>query len=505
MIRNPYPDLDSLGETCDAGPRHLWIEATSRCNTRCKTCPHFYATFGVDMPDEVVDKLDGGMLDGVRDIDLIGCGEPFIARHWERIFQRCADRRMNVEITTNGIRLADRELLRKLVRSNVTLAFSCDGARKATYEFVRPLIKWEHTVAAFERIAECIREAGSERRFSWRINFVAMKKNIGDVPDLVRIARKYGASSVYVMQLSFSEDLPELPGQSLNDSPELVVPPMLEALRLGFVYGIHVSVPYRFREHILNTGPVRRLARKTFLAAVALRSKGFRRVAEMALYGFGPRSKYSSTYCPSPWRDSFIGSNGVVHPCCVDHPLGDLTTQSWHEIWNGPAYRNLRRTIHSWNPTRACRVCEHSKGLNGGDRDQYARYFAKYRAVPVALDAIDAQSGLYPVEFVDGKMHHRWTAGSCRFSVPIERPAAFVRFRIMPLAPNQEIHPGRCIINGAPAEPFDNTCEELHFPIDHVRGGRLDVQLELERHAKVEGDPRELGLAIVGIEILSID
>lgn len=509
LIRNPYPDINRLEETADAPPRHLWLEATSRCNTRCKTCPHFYETFGMDMSEEVVRKVREGVLDGVKSVDLIGCGEPFIARHWESLFKLCSEKNVKIDITTNGIRLADQDLVRRLVRANVVLAFSCDGARKETYEFVRPLIKWENTVAALESLKRHAAEAGREKRFALRINFVAMRKNIADLPDLVRLAKKYGAKSIFVMQLAYGESLPELPGQSLHDAPELVRRPMLQALLLGFLYGIHVSLPHRFREHILGIGGGRlaRLKRApllAFLGLTALRSKGLKRCLEMLLFGFGPRSKYSKTFCSSPWQDSFIGSNGMVHPCCVDHPLGDLNTQSFKEIWNGAAYRNLRRTIHSWNPTRVCRFCELSKGLNGGDRDQYTRYFERFRSEAVSLEAIEAGEGCHAVEYgTDGAPSHRWVERRCRFSLRAPRGAKFLRLRIMPLAPQQQVNPGLCTIGGGPAEPFDNTCDTVHFPLEQAPNERIEVELSMDQEFHVAGDERALALAIRGVEFLS--
>jgi len=512
MIRNPYPDLRLLGEKAETQPTHLWLESTSRCNTRCKTCPHFYATFGMDMSEEVFRKIQDGVLDGVRRVDLIGCGEPLIARYWQTLFDMCAQKRIKVDITTNGICLSDPALVRKLVANNVTLAFSCDGARKETYEFVRPFIRWEKTLEAFESIRRCAQEAGRGKHFTLRINFVAMKQNIADLPDLVRMAKRYGASSIYVMQLSYAEELPRLTGQSLHDAPELVVAPMLKALWLGFLYGIHVSVPHRFREHILQVpghgnrlrARATRLARLAFLGLVALRTKGFKRMAEILFFGFGPKSKVSKTFCSAPWEDSFIAADGVVHPCCVDHPLGDLKTQKWRDIWEGEPYRNLRRTIHGWNPTRVCRFCELANGLNGGDRNQYARFFARFKREAIPLDSLRAEAGLHALETSpDGAFTYRWTERRCRFSIPLPRRASFLELKIFPLAPCQKLNSGRCTINNGPAEPFDTSCDVLHFPLTGVRADRLEVELELAEAFQVDGDPRELALGICGIELLS--
>ena len=59
----------------------------------------------------------------------------------------------------------------------------------------------------------------------------------------------------------------------------------------------------------------------------------------------------------------------------------------------------------------------------------------------------------------------------------------------------------RCVIDGA-EEPFDNTCDELHFPVDAKRPGRLSLTLTMENAHRVEGDERELALALRGLQWL---
>jgi len=39
-----------LKETVHGNPRHIRIEPTTRCNTRCVHCGHFYKKFGEEMP-----------------------------------------------------------------------------------------------------------------------------------------------------------------------------------------------------------------------------------------------------------------------------------------------------------------------------------------------------------------------------------------------------------------------------------------------------------------------
>ena len=246
--------------------------------------------------------------------------------------------------------------------------------------------------------------------------------------------------------------------------------------------------------------------RRGELAWVYARSRGPQRAIRRLFFKPPNRSKPGGSYCTAPWKDSYFASDGTVYPCCLmNEKLGDLRTQSWEEIWNGQMYRNLRRTIHGWNPTAVCRACTLSFGITGGDERQYGKYFSRFRVEALALDSpeIDFVEGAHPLETSpEGKASHFWLRRRTRFSIPSRKGAKFVRFLIIPRMPVPAINPGWCRINGGPAEPFDNSCGDITFPITGKRNGRLEIEIEMENEHRVEGDPRDLALAIRGVEFL---
>jgi MoaA/NifB/PqqE/SkfB family radical SAM enzyme len=74
------------------------------------------------------------------------------------------------------------------------------------------------------------------------------------------------------------------------------------------------------------------------------------------------RADSSRPYCTRPWRQAAVLSDGTVVCACIDaeksNPLGDLKTQSFDEIWNGPAYQRLRRNIETnIDDVVICRGC----------------------------------------------------------------------------------------------------------------------------------------------------
>jgi radical SAM protein with 4Fe4S-binding SPASM domain len=62
--------------------------------------------------------------------------------------------------------------------------------------------------------------------------------------------------------------------------------------------------------------------------------------------------------CYEPWHSTFISFDGKVYPCCYNHKImGDLTNQSFRQIWNGKHYQELRKKINSENPPKECKEC----------------------------------------------------------------------------------------------------------------------------------------------------
>lgn len=517
---NPHPNLKTLGDTAPANPNHIWIEPTNRCNARCRHCRHYYADFGADMSEGVYARIENAVLDGVRSVHLTGYGEPLMAPLFDRMLDACLSRGMSVAFITNGILLRDDRRVARLVRQNVYIALSIEGAHAETHEFLRPYVKWAGMLETLKCLKRNADAAGREKRFTLSFNFTVLKKSVGDLPNLVLLAAKYGAASINPQPLMGSESgLYDLRGQSLAEAPEILTEPLTKALRLAAKHHIQLGIAPVFREMLLAASSgvagrprlglargVRRLLSKAALAWNYLRQRGPRQALTKLVFGFGPQAKTGKRYCLMPWRDAYFAADGTVFSCCaMGDCMGDLNREVWLDIWNGPLYRNLRRTIHSWNPSAGCRYCGLGMGINGGDDGQYGRFFGKFRAETLPLDspAVVFADGFSPMECLpDGAPSHRWMGRRGELELSCPRGARFVRLGIIPRQPIPTANPGRCRLNGGAWEPFDNTCPELHFPVAPVHADRIRLEIEMENAPSTREDSRPLGLAIRGVAYL---
>jgi len=514
MLKNCHTGINIFNDTVDSGPTHIWIDPTTRCNNRCIHCYHYYQDFGEDMDESIYHKISESVLSGVKRVDLVGYGEPFLAKQFDKIFDDCIQLGLEISTITNGIPLLNDVLLSKIVRSKMQLCLSIDGARKETFEFVRPFFKWEKMIEILERIKQFSEIAREKKRFQLWINFVAMKKNIADLPDMVRLAAKYGATGIYVLPLGDEDFFEKVRGQGLQDSPELVSPPYLKALKLSARLGVDLTVPPFFVPLILQgkergggiKGEILFILRKTKFGFRSLRRRGVSGTLNKVFGGIGQKGKTGVLFCTVPWNDSYFASDGTVYPCCVlEESMGNLNMQEFKDIWNGPLYKSLRRTVHSWNPTSICRYCHLSTGINGGDEKLYEKYFSKFRReeIPLNSEKIIFGDGCYVLEMKpDGSISHRWLGRCARISLPMKKGAKFLRFLILPRTPVKSLNPGKCKINGGSPEHFDNSCPDINFPIYHIKGEKIELELEMENVSKVGNDPRELSIPIVGIQYL---
>jgi radical SAM protein with 4Fe4S-binding SPASM domain len=171
--------------------------------------------------------------------------------------------------------------------------------------------------------------------------FVAMRRNLAELPDLVRLAAAWGIPTLRVQNLShsFSDTDPAgayreirefAEAEALWQSPAPAEAALFdEARQLAATLGVALRLPER---DVAAPGPVR-----------------------------GPG-------CDWPWRSAYVRQDGQVQPCCMlmggDRAvLGDLASASFPVIWRGASYEAFRAALGTESPPDVCRGCSQYRGV----------------------------------------------------------------------------------------------------------------------------------------------
>jgi MoaA/NifB/PqqE/SkfB family radical SAM enzyme len=195
-------------------PSHLaklYVEPTNQCNLDCRTCMRnaWEESMGM-MPDAVFDGIVAGLKDfsPVPTVFFGGFGEPLFHPQIVDMVRRAKELGTRVELITNGTMLTP-ELSKKLVQAGIDLLWvSLDGATPDSYEDVRLGAELSNVIDNIAGFQDAIRRyagvlmspIGMLTVFSTELGivFVAMKRNIADLPAVLDLGIKFDAKRFMV-------------------------------------------------------------------------------------------------------------------------------------------------------------------------------------------------------------------------------------------------------------------------------------------------------------------
>ncbi|MEJ2111628.1 MAG: radical SAM protein, partial [Acidobacteriota bacterium] len=195
----------------------VYIEATSSCNLQCRTCIRNSWDEPVgDMRPETFQRICNSLeaIDPVPDVLFGGLGEPLGHPDIADMVHRVKSIGCRVELITNGT-LLDSQTAKRLIESGLDVLWaSLDGSTPESYTDIR-------LGAALPQVIENLTQF---RRLRWHnhhpvgldlmlspqlgIVFVAMKRNVADLPQVFRIANHLGAMHFLVTNvLPYTADM----------------------------------------------------------------------------------------------------------------------------------------------------------------------------------------------------------------------------------------------------------------------------------------------------------
>ncbi len=296
-------------------PTRISIETGNICNLRCPLCPTGRRDEGVargfmqlDDYKKIIDQLYRDLLL----VRLYNWGEPLLNKNLQAMIGYARRRRTAVTVSTN-LNTLDADQAEALLKAGLQKIFvSCDGLSEKTYTAY-------HAGGDFRRVMDNIallaalkrRLDGCGTRIIWL--FHVFRHNEHEVADALRKARELGVEiRVNMMRTDMGQEIFETAEQAIE----------------------------RDRDWIPEDPRY---------CAFDLETK---------------QAKKKKNFCALPWKETVVNWDGAVLPCCSvyqeKYSLGNAFEQGFRAVWNGPAYRAVRREL-AGRPntgTTVCHICK---------------------------------------------------------------------------------------------------------------------------------------------------
>ena len=187
-----------------------YVEPTSACNLNCRTCMrHSWTEPTGSMTMATFNRLIEGLrrAPALHTVSFWGMGEPLLHPHIADMVAAASQLGADTELITNGL-LLDEEKAISLIEAGLgRLIVSVDGATPATHAENR-------TGADLDRVKSNVKGLRRLRRSMRRenpdigIEFVLMRRNLGEVRKLRRLAIDMGAGFIILTNvLPYAEEL----------------------------------------------------------------------------------------------------------------------------------------------------------------------------------------------------------------------------------------------------------------------------------------------------------
>ena len=337
-ITQPLPPLD-----------FIVIETTRRCNLRCIHCAvseenSLGAYEAFDLPIHLFRKLLPMLQEFKPLVQLSGHGETFLHPNFMEMLEEVTRAGCKVTFQTNGTILTPR-IVDDIVRMGVeSIVISIDGASPEVFEKIRRRASLNKIVDNIRLINETKKRLNQERPHLG-VEFVAMRRNIHELPAVIQMAGELQVTNFQVAELV---EYNMTRGESLTNDPvmaEWVLKAELEARKWGINLRLPANIPGR---QVVASGSAGPALDEHFLCKIELANE---RVNAETYKGFRKT-------CKEPWDRMFVQYTGEVRPCCViNESYGDLSSQTFDEVWSGPKYVSLRESLLSDQPLAACARC----------------------------------------------------------------------------------------------------------------------------------------------------
>jgi putative metalloenzyme radical SAM/SPASM domain maturase len=393
--------------------KNLILEITSRCNISCFMC--IRQAWEDSMGDMDVETFRSILpsFSRLESLNLSGYGEPFLHPQLVSMIQVARERlpgHARITLTSNGT-LIDETLAREVLDAGLDgIALSMDSLEADQLPAIRGGIALDTLTECLKTLVNLKENLGKDS-FQIGISFTAMKRNVRELPRLIRFAADHGVSTVWVNNIlphteeAAKETLYDCYSQTVLDRLKPVKEQLVEmGITPSAFHALSAKLSFKkFRGGPLTLSPEEQLAlqcvqalsseelsmggilstllrmlerngaefdeyQKIFEECLSIAAS---RNLELHLPRIIPRTERECNFIKN--KTCFISWDGWVRPCsqlshdyaCFHYgrpkmvrsvSFGRVTEENLEDIWNSQSYRMFRENVERF-PFSPCGDC----------------------------------------------------------------------------------------------------------------------------------------------------
>lgn len=354
-------------------PAHLaklYVEPTNECNLACRTCLRntWQEPLG-KMSDAVFDRV----IDGLRGFSppptvfFGGLGEPLYHPRIADMVARAKQLGSHVELITNGTLLTP-AVSRTLLEAGIDVLWvSLDGATPESYADIRLAAELPLVI---ENATEFCRIVRTESRPSFSffiprftaqlgIVFVAMKRNIGDLPNVLTLGRRLGARRFLVTNV--------LPYSATMREETLYSSILMNNSQL------HLGLPRIEESDITRDALCQAMGALNFTLSTDI-PQAERDRCPFIVDGAGAVGWDGSLSPCLPLLHSHIAFLPQTERFCRRWAMGNILDRSLAELWMDPEHMAFRERVLAFDFS-PCTICGGCELLDSNEEDCFGNTF----------------------------------------------------------------------------------------------------------------------------------
>lgn len=303
-----YQRAKATGHVAQAGlPISLAIEPTTSCNLRCPECPSGLRNFSRPtgmLQGELFMKIIDELSPALTYLTFYFQGEPFLHPQFLDLAAYANERNIYTATSTNAHFITEAKA-EDIVRSGLCrMIISIDGTTQDTYQSYRiggSLEKVKEATRLLVTAKKRLRSATPHLVFQ----FLVVRPNEHQIPEVYQLARSLGVNEV--------------------------------KLKTAQIYDYRTGSP------------------------LIPRQQKYSRYRPLPDGTYALKNNFEN-HCWKMWHSAVVTWDGKVVPCCFDkdahHVMGDVSRQTFAQVWMSTAYHNFRKTLFkSRSEIAMCKNC----------------------------------------------------------------------------------------------------------------------------------------------------